>query len=169
MKRFMNKKVAAIGLAAGLVLGIAGAATAYFTASGNGTGQASVGSNGTWAVAQSGSAVGSVVPGSGTSIVTFTATNNGPGGAGIDSATQVTVSVNSKNGDITQGGTELVGCSASWFSASLDSAGPTPAYATSVASGDSYSIPVDVTMSDSGTNQDVCIGATPDIDLSIAS
>ncbi len=31
MKRFMNKKVAAIGLAAGLALGAAGAAFAYFT------------------------------------------------------------------------------------------------------------------------------------------
>ena len=31
MKRFMNKKVAAIGLAAGLALGAAGAAFAYFS------------------------------------------------------------------------------------------------------------------------------------------
>ncbi len=31
MKRFMNKKVATIGLAAGLALGAAGAAFAYFT------------------------------------------------------------------------------------------------------------------------------------------
>ena len=31
MKRFMNKKVAAIGLATGLALGAAGAAFAYFT------------------------------------------------------------------------------------------------------------------------------------------
>ena len=34
MKRFMNKKVMAIGLAAGLTLGAAGAAFAYFTTSG---------------------------------------------------------------------------------------------------------------------------------------
>jgi len=40
MKRFMNKKVAAIGLAAGLALGAAGAAFAYFTSSGTGTGTA---------------------------------------------------------------------------------------------------------------------------------
>ncbi len=31
MKRFMNKKVATIGLAAGLLLGVGGAAFAYFT------------------------------------------------------------------------------------------------------------------------------------------
>ncbi len=40
MKRFMNKKVAAIGLAAGLALGAAGIATAYWTSSGSGTGTA---------------------------------------------------------------------------------------------------------------------------------
>ena len=34
MKRFMNKKVAAIGLAAGLALGVAGGAFAYFTTTG---------------------------------------------------------------------------------------------------------------------------------------
>ena len=44
MKRFMNKKVVAIGLAAGITLGGAGAAFAYFTAHGNGTGSASTGS-----------------------------------------------------------------------------------------------------------------------------
>ena len=51
MKRFMNKKVAAIGLAAGLALGAAGAAFAYFTTAGQGTGNASVGSSSHWTVA----------------------------------------------------------------------------------------------------------------------
>jgi hypothetical protein len=40
MKRFMNKKVVTIGLAAGLALGAAGIATAYWTSSGSGTGTA---------------------------------------------------------------------------------------------------------------------------------
>ena len=43
MKRIMNKKVAAIGLAAGLALGVAGGAFAYFTTTGNGNGSATVG------------------------------------------------------------------------------------------------------------------------------
>ncbi len=43
MKRFMNKKVAAIGLASALALGIAGGAFAYFTNTGTGTGSATVG------------------------------------------------------------------------------------------------------------------------------
>jgi hypothetical protein len=44
MKRFMNKKVVAIGLAAGLTLGAAGAAFAYFTTTGSGNGSAATGS-----------------------------------------------------------------------------------------------------------------------------
>ncbi len=43
MKRFMNKKVATIGLAAGLALGAAGAAFAYYTATGQGNGTATAG------------------------------------------------------------------------------------------------------------------------------
>jgi len=38
MKRLMNKKIVAIGVAAGLTLGMAGAAFAYFTSTGGGTG-----------------------------------------------------------------------------------------------------------------------------------
>jgi len=56
MKRFMNKKVAAIGLAAGLALGAAGAAFAYFQSTGNGTGSATVGSASTWSVVKASSA-----------------------------------------------------------------------------------------------------------------
>ena len=44
MKRFMNKKVVAIGLAAGITLGGAGAAFAFFTSGGSGSGTATVGS-----------------------------------------------------------------------------------------------------------------------------
>ena len=43
MKRFMNKKVAVVGVAVALVLGVGGAAFAYFTSTGSGTGSAQVG------------------------------------------------------------------------------------------------------------------------------
>jgi hypothetical protein len=43
MKRFMNKKVLVVGVAVALVLGIGGAAFAYFTSTGGGTGAAQVG------------------------------------------------------------------------------------------------------------------------------
>ncbi len=43
MKRFVSKKVVAVGVTAGLILGIAGAAFAYWTQSGSGTGTATTG------------------------------------------------------------------------------------------------------------------------------
>ena len=73
MKRFMNKKVVAIGLAAGLTLGAAGAAFAYFTTSGSGSGTTNAGTAGT--VSLSASIAGAIVPGDGGQTVTITADN----------------------------------------------------------------------------------------------
>jgi|HubBroStandDraft_6_1064221.scaffolds.fasta_scaffold589032_1 hypothetical protein len=83
MKRFMNKKVATIGLAAGLALGGAGAAFAYFTSAGSGTGQASTGTSQTVTVVQdsiayNGPASTSVFMPGDTATVAFGITN--PGG-----------------------------------------------------------------------------------------
>ncbi len=73
MKRFMNKKVAAIGLAAGLALGIAGGAFAYFTSTGAGNGSASVGSTGS-NIAVEGTSTPALTPGN-SATVTFKAYN----------------------------------------------------------------------------------------------
>jgi hypothetical protein len=54
----MSKKVVAIGLAAGITLGLGGAAFAYFTAAGSGSANASVGDTGTWGITQDGPAAG---------------------------------------------------------------------------------------------------------------
>jgi hypothetical protein len=76
MKRFMNKKVAAIGLAAGLTLGAAGAAFAYFTSSGTGGGSAQVGTA-TNDIVVTGTETTPVFPGGATGTVTFTVANSG--------------------------------------------------------------------------------------------
>jgi hypothetical protein len=84
MKRFMNKKVAAIGLAAGLALGVAGAAFAYFTTSGSGTGTGTVGNASGLVLHQASitySNAGSdnaLLPGT-SATVTFTVDNNSSG------------------------------------------------------------------------------------------
>jgi hypothetical protein len=62
MKRFMNKKVAAIGLAAGLALGAAGAAFAYFNTTATGNGTAATGSATALTITQT-NAVTGLVPG----------------------------------------------------------------------------------------------------------
>lgn len=63
MKRFMNKKVAAIGLAAGLALGAAGAAFAYFNTTGAGDGSATTGNATALVITQVAPAVTGLVPG----------------------------------------------------------------------------------------------------------
>jgi hypothetical protein len=75
MKRFMNKKVATIGLAAGLVLGIGGAAFAYFDGSGTGTGDTTAGSGHTVTLHATIGGTSAIVPGDGGQPVTFTADN----------------------------------------------------------------------------------------------
>ena len=166
------------GVATGAaVLGMAGGAFAYFTGSGAGTGTASVGGTATWHVAKSGTS-GTMFPGAGTSTVTFTVTNNGTGYEGIDSASQVTPTINTVGGngtnagDVTSDSADVPGCLASWFTPSLGTA--SPAYGTSVApTTGTYSIPVNVTMSNAvdgsgnGINQDACKGAAPDVTLTV--
>jgi len=73
MKRFMNKKVAAIGLAAGLALGMAGVAVAYFTSTGAGNGSATVGTTGS-DIAVVGTSTPALTPGN-SATMTFTAYN----------------------------------------------------------------------------------------------
>jgi hypothetical protein len=169
VKRFRSKKAIAILVSGAIVLGGAGAALAYFTASGSGTGQATVGTTGTWSVAQSGTASGLMTPGNGSSTITFVATNMGTSDEGIDSATSVSDVVDTDgSGNITQNQTALPGCLASWFTAGSPQI-VSPSYGTDVAPGGTYTFTVNVTMSNPDTNQDVCENATPDVTLSIAS
>lgn len=70
---FTKKKVVAVGLAFGLAAGAGGIAAAYFTASGSGTGSASVGSPQTLSVTQTGTPT-TLYPG-GSTTYTFKVTN----------------------------------------------------------------------------------------------
>lgn len=97
IKRFMNKKVVAIGLAAGITLGGAGAAFAYFTTSGTGSGSTAAGSAGT--VSLSASIAGAIVPGDGGQVVTFSADNNNATSATITTVTGDTPLVTSTDSD----------------------------------------------------------------------
>ncbi len=154
------------GTVAGLIAVVA--AVAYFTgANGSGTGQATVGSSTAWTVSvTSGSATGGpIYPGSGTEKIPFIVTN---GGGGSQNLKTVSYAINhDSSGNITQNGTALTGCSASWFSASADSSNP--ALPDAVAASGTYAGKTDVTMSDSGTNQDPCQGATPDVTVTGSS
>jgi hypothetical protein len=163
MKRFMNKKVVAIGLAAGLTLGAAGAAFAYFTSTGDGTGSASVGTSTGWNVAVTSDSTNTLLPGSGSETLTYTVTNESNGAQALNAVTPSFKTDSS--GDVLANGTPVVGCLASWFTVTNNN-DESPALLTSIASGHTTTGTVTVTMQDSLTNQDVCKNiAGPDVNI----
>jgi hypothetical protein len=162
MKR-SRKILVALGVGVGS-LAIASAAFAYFTggtASDTKTGH--VGSTTTWTISVGAFSGGPVYPGAGTDSAGYTITNSG---SGAQALTSVTAAVASNSGNITQSGTPLVGCLASWFSAVAGA--PTPATGVGIAPSGTATGTVNVTMSDSGTNQNICKSATPDVTVTAA-
>jgi hypothetical protein len=142
------------------VLAVAGAAAAYFTSTGSGTGNATVGTSTGFTVAVGAPTGGLLYPGSGTDTLSYTVHNPSSGAQNLSATSAV---VASSGGNITQNGTPVVGCLSSWFTATNtpptlpeDLAGGATSAAGSVA----------VTMSDSGTSQNACENATPDITVS---
>jgi hypothetical protein len=160
-------RIAIVGMVGGaLVLAGGGAAYAYFTASGSGTGSASVGSATAWQVTTTNDTSGDLLPGSGSEVLTFTITNEGSGAQAFNSVTATIV--NDGSGNVEAGGTPVLGCSASWFTATVGT--PSPAYGTSIDATGTATVPVTVTMTDSGTDQDKCQGIDgPDVQLTVNS
>jgi hypothetical protein len=150
-------------------------AVAYFTgADGSGTGSATVGSSTAWGVTvNSGGATYSPVgynaiyPGSGTESIPFTVTNNGKGAQNLKT---VSYAIKDDGGNPalaeTSNGTPITGCQASWFSAAANGGNQPPG---TLSPGGTYNGKVDVTMSDSGGNQDACQGALPGVVVTASS
>ena len=148
MKRIKNmsraKKLVAAGLTVGLTLGLAGSAFAFFTSTGSGTGDASVGSASNWTVSVTSDTSNALLPGSGSETLSYTITNNS---AGAQAYSTLTPSV----GD---SGT----CLGSWFTAVASAS--TPVAGTSIAHLGTATGTITVTMQDSLTNQNACQGLT---------
>jgi hypothetical protein len=157
MKRFMNKKVATIGLAAGLALGAAGAAFAYYTSSGSGTGTASTGSTSNVTVVQdsivyngpSDGAPTSLKPGD-TATVAFGITNPG----GNQYVTSVNLASWTSNSPSTCD-SSLTGQSG-WFTMPSVPVGADFAHGTDTTTGKTGVI----TFNDVSASQDACAGKT---------
>jgi hypothetical protein len=169
IKRFMSKKVVAIGLAAGITLGLGGAAFAYFTASGSGTANASVGDTGTWGITQDGPASGSMYPGQGSSTVTYTITNLGSGNQALQSGDLMpSIYSEPSTGDVESGVLDATGCQAIWFTPVVGT--PSVAYGTSIPPQGTETVAVTVTMSDlAGISQDECEGVSPVVSLAASA
>lgn len=162
-RRITKKRAAVVGLVASLA--IAGAAIAYFTTSGSGTGQATVGTAHNFSVTF-GTTTGTMYPGSGSSHVPYTITN--PAGSGSQNLSSTAVTVLSDTttgsptfGDILDHGSAVSGCLVTWFSTTDNH----PTYGE-IADGADAVGSVDVAMSNASSSQDGCKTHTPDIKVS---
>jgi hypothetical protein len=166
MKRFMNKKVVAIGLAVGLTLGAAGAAFAYFTSTGSGNGSVTTGSATNWTVTASAHTGTTLFPGVGSEVVPFTITNAGTGDQALTS--EVFSVANDGSGNVTTGlsNTPVVGCLATWYS--LTPGTVSPANATTIAPAGTATDSVTVILTNASVSQNACQGVTPNITLTVA-
>jgi len=162
VKRFKSRKAVAVLVAGAIVLGGAGAALAYFTSTGAGTGSASVGTAGTWTVNQVGAAspANSLYPdaapgGANIETVTYDVTNNGSGTqnlASVSVAVDPTFSYVDANGD--------PACTAADFSLDGNTVGTSATDATLAgevtAGATTTTSTFTIELIDNGKNQDSC-------------
>jgi hypothetical protein len=167
MKLFKGKKAVAVAASAGLVLGIAGGAFAYFTAAnGTASGSATVGTSTAWSVANDGTTGGPLYPGSGTETVAYTVTNPSDGHQ-LLSSVSVTVDADS-NGDVistASGNPSITGCQASWFTVT-DNDGALP---LDLAGSATFSADSDIVLDNVNANQDACKNAAFKVTITAAS
>lgn len=166
-RKLLKKRVAAGAAIAALA--VAGGAYAYFSGgSSSVTGTGTVGASTTWGVASgsptwSGSLTG-LYPGAtgDTEYLNFTVTNNGHGHQAVTSITAALPA--ESNGDAeTAAGADITGCQASWFTATADSSNP--ALPDNLAPGGTYTGKIDLTMQDTGTNQNPCQSVSPAVTI----
>lgn len=153
-----RKKVIIAGVAAVAVVGTGGAAYAFFTSSGQGSGDASVGSAGTLTVGDGVfDSTNPLYPGGSAENMTFTVTNNGAQPVHL-APSDVTPTLATVGNDIADANSQDVpGCLAQWFGLG----GVSVSNNTLGAAGsptDSATVTVPVTLGDSGTNQNACEG-----------
>jgi hypothetical protein len=147
MKRFFDKRAVTIGLAIGLSLGAAGAAFAYFSSTGDGTGSAATGGSTAVAITQTNTITG-LLPGGPSATIDYSVNN--PGG-GAEHVGSVTVAVTS----VTTGAvTGDPACPTASYSITQG-----PAINATLAPGGTATGTATIAMLDNGLNQDNCQAA----------
>jgi hypothetical protein len=142
MKRFVSKKVVAVGVTAGLALGIAGAAFAFWTQSGSGTGTATTGTTQEITVNETTSAT-DLYPGGPAQALAGDFDNPNPGTTHIGT---VTVAVDDAN--------LPSGCVPADFT--VDNSGATGSTTLTQGNGIGAWSGLTVQMNETGVNQDAC-------------
>ena len=151
----LKKKIAAAATVL-VMVGGAGAAFAYFTTNGSGTGNATVGTSSPWAVTFAPNTGGPLYPGTGTVTVHYTIRNPGSGQQNLNGTTAA-LTASGLNVVDSVSSQPVDGCLVSWFTVTnitvSGNLAPTAALTSSVT----------VTMQDSGTTQDACKNASPQV------
>lgn len=165
-----KKKYLAMAATAGLVMGAAGIAAAYFSASGSGSGNAHVGTTVGVLKVTAGSVTGTLYPG-GTQKVQFDVTNTGSGsehftiGAGNPS-TQVLVAT-LRGYVVTSTTTQAVtGCKSSWFSVSTTAQSGVVQPQSTSDNAFYATVAMDNGTGATGSTQDACRGTSPKLNVS---
>lgn len=169
MFKFTRKRVV-LGLSGVAALALAAVAVAYFTSSGSGSGSGAVGASApftlTLGTPSFSGGLSAIYPGAGTETVPFTVTNAGNGNENLSTVTP-TIDTDNSTGDVkTSTGTVLTGCLASWFT--ISDASANPALPDDLAPQGTYTGSVQITMSDSATDQDACQNAAPGITVAVS-
>jgi hypothetical protein len=187
IRTFSKRRIAIIGATVAMALAGGGAAFAYFTGTGSGTGTGTVGSAASWGVSAAAGTYGSagaLYPCGSTTApstacaadeetIVFTVTNTGKAAQELQTAVPSIASDGATLADIETGGTNsgsgltgdtpVIGCYASWFGA-WDTPVLTP---VDVPAGGTATVTVTVTLADSGSNQNKCESAAPDVTLNV--
>lgn len=146
--RAKNRKIAVVAVAAGLVLCGGGAAFAYWSASGSGTGEATTGESTDFVISSVGATGGPLTPGGPSQSIAFTVTNPS---TGAQTLADVEVTVANSDGSPW---TVVDGCSAADYVVTA----PTIVYGV-LAGGAHVDGTVTITMVNSTSNQDDCQNA----------
>jgi hypothetical protein len=167
LRKLGKKRLAAIAFIGALA--ITGVSVAYFTGgSGSVNGSGSVGASSPWVVTSGAStwsgSLTALYPGAtnNTEFIPFKVTNNGNGQQAVTNITAV-VAKDGNGYAETALGASITGCQANWFTATLDPGNP--ALPSNLAPGDTYTGKIDLTMQDSGTNQNLCQNAAPAVTI----
>jgi hypothetical protein len=153
--RFGKRTWVLLGVVAVIAAFSAVGAYAYFTATGEGEGSASVGMATDWDVTTDPAAGGPLYPGFGSQTIDYTVENVGDGNQYL---AQVAISVANNDGSAWSDGT----CNKDDFSINGEAAGGTATdlYGSTLAPNDDVNDTITIAMVESGDNQDDCQGVT---------
>jgi hypothetical protein len=157
MKRFISKKTAAVGAAAGLALGMTGAAVAYWSSSGTGSGSATTGTSTAFVVVVDNVNLADLTPGGPSDTVSYSVTNTNTGHQFLAQTDVYVPASFSAQADLGK-----PACTAADFSVDGEAAGATHTETpnSDLASGGVHNDSVTVQMVNLASNQDNCQGVT---------